>query len=144
VARGILVAGALVWLLGGVAALILAALAVPELERSLPPLAIDTDALRGAVVALGSGLLAVGVGHLIVVIGLNAGRRWGSTTAILLAALLSAVLLALAAASATSAVATPEFAAAFVGGALAAGIGAAAYAIVVVRLVTARRSGWGI
>ena len=102
---------------------------------------IDTDALRGAIVALGGGLLAVGLAHVVVLIGLGARRRWGSTFAILLAALLTATLIALAAASATSAAATPEYAAAFLVGVAIAAVAAIAYALVVARLVRARRSG---
>ncbi|HJP88653.1 MAG TPA: hypothetical protein VJ850_06440 [Candidatus Limnocylindrales bacterium] len=140
-ARGILFLGAAVWLLAGAACLGVAALGTPQLEAALPPLVIDTDALRGAIVALGGGMLAVGVAHVVVLIGLGARRRWGSTFAILLAALLTATLIALAAASATSAAATPEYAAAFLVGVAIAAVAAIGYALVVARLVRARRSG---
>jgi hypothetical protein len=127
--------------MAGAASLGVAAFGTPQLEAALPPLVIDTDALRGAIIALGGGLLAVGLVHVVVLIGLGARRRWGSTSAILLAALLSATLIALAAASGTSAAATPDYAAAFLVGVAVASVAAIGYALVVVRLVRARRSG---
>ena len=92
-ARGILLVGAVVWLLAGTVCLGVAAFATPQLEAALPPLVIDTDALRGAIVALGGGLLAVGLVHVVVLIGVGARRRWGSTSAILLSSLLTATLI---------------------------------------------------
>lgn len=140
-ARGILFLGAIVWLLAGSVSIGVAAFATPQLEAALPPLVIDTDALRGAIVALGGGLSAVGLVHVVVLIGLGARRRWGSTSAILLAALLTATLIALAAAAATSAAATPEYAPAFLAGVAGASVAAIGYGVVVARLVGARRSG---
>lgn len=139
-ARAILLAGAALWLVAGLAALAVAALATPQLERLLPPLAIDTDALRGTVVALGVALAAVGVIHIVVLAALRARRRWGSTVAILLGALLAASLVALGAAAATSAVRSPEAALPLLAGAVGAGVAACAYAVLVARLVAARRS----
>lgn len=140
-ARGILLVGAAVWLLAGFACIAVAAFGTTQLESMLPELVIDTDALAGAVVALGAGLLGVGLAHVVVLIGLGARRRWGSTSAILLAALLAATLLAIAAAAGTSAAATPEYAAMFLAGLAGAGIAAIGYALVVARLVAGRRSG---
>jgi hypothetical protein len=141
VARGILVVGAAIWLLAGCASIAIAAFGASQLESLLPELVIDTDALRGAIVALGAGLLGVGLAHVVVLIGLGARRRWGSTSAILLAAMLAATLLGVAAAAGTSAAATPEYAAMFLAGLAAAGMAAIGYAVVVARLVAARRSG---
>lgn len=140
-ARGILLVGAIGWLLAGTACLVVAAFAGTQLEALLPPLAIDTDALRGTVVALGVGLVSVSLAHVVVLIGLGARRRWGSTSAILLAAVLAASLLAIAAAAGTSAAATPQYAAMFLAGLAIAGVAAIGYALVVARLVRARRSG---
>lgn len=139
-ARGILLAGSVAWLLAGLAGMAVAALAAEALEGMLPPLSIDTDALRGAVTAVGAGLLAVGLAHAVVLIGLRSGRRWGWSASILLAAVLAASLLALGAAAATSAVATPEMAGTLLGAAAAAALGAVCYALVVLRLVGERRS----
>ena len=139
-ARGILLIGAIAWLLAGCVCLTVAALATSQLESMLPELVIDTDALRGTIVALGGGLLAVGLAHVVVLIGLGARRRWGSTSAILLAAVLAATLFAIAVAAATSAAATPEYAAMFLTGLAGAAVGAVGYAVVVARLVVARRT----
>jgi hypothetical protein len=141
VARGILLVGAVAWLLAGAASLAVAAFGTARLESMLPELVIDTDALRGTVVALGGGLLAVGLAHVVVLIGLGARRRWGSTSAILLAAMLAATLFAIAVASGTSAAATPQYAGMFLVGLAAAAVAALGYALVVARLVLARRSG---
>lgn len=140
-AGAILLIGAIVWLLAGVAAVALAAVATPALEAALPPLAIDTDALRGTVLALGVGLLLVGLLHLGVVGGLRARRGWSSSAGILLAASLAATMIGLGASAAASAAATPDRAPALVAAAAAATIGAVGYAVAANRLVVARRSG---
>lgn len=140
-ARVILLAGAVTWTLAGVAALAVAALGTAALERLLPPLAIDTDALRAAVTALGAGLLAVGLTHVVVLIGLRSRSRWGWSGATLLSAVLAATMVALCAASAASAVATPSEAALLLAAGAAAALAAGAYAVAVIRLVGERRSG---
>lgn len=140
-ARSVLLIGSVAWLLAGLASLAVAAFGAEALEGMLPPLAIDTDALRGAVTAVGAGLLAVGLAHAVVLIGLRSSRRWGWSASILLSAVLAASLLALCAAAATSAVATPAMAAALLGACVAAALGAVCYALVVLRLVGERRSG---
>jgi hypothetical protein len=140
VARSILLAGTLLWLAAGVLALGTAALATEAIERALPPLAIDTEALRGTVVALGVALLALGLVHAAALVGLDRRTRWGSTVAILLAGFLAATLLVLAVAAATSAVTVPSMAALLVGAFAASAVGAVAYAAAVVGLVRRRRS----
>ena len=139
-ARGVLLIGAIAWLLGGVAGLAIAAVGTERLEELLPPLSIDTDALRGAVTAVGAGLAAVGIGHVVVLIGLGSGKRWGSAAAILLSAVLAATFVALGASAATSAVATPEMAPTLSAAANGAGVTALAYALVTLRLVSDRRA----
>lgn len=140
-ARWILVVAAAIWVVAAVLGLALAAFGGGWLESILPPLSIDTDALRGAVTAVAAGLLAVGLVHVVVVIGVASRRRWGSTAGILLAAVLAATFLALGAAAATSAVASPAQAPVLIGAGAAAAVGAGAYAVVVMRLVGERRSG---
>ena len=132
--------GATVWFLAGLCAVVIATVAAPDLERMLPPLVIDTDALRGAVIALGAGLLVMGAVHAIVAIGLGRGGRWPSTVGILLAALLAATLIAIAAAAATSAAATPEYAPMLLAAAVAAAVAALAYGLVLTGLVSQRRA----
>jgi hypothetical protein len=141
VARLILVSAAIVWVVAALLGLALAAFGAAWLESVLPPLSIDTDALRGAVTAVAAGLLAVGLAHVLVVIGLGSRRRWGSTAGILLSAVLAATFVALGAAATTSAVASPSQAPVFIGAALAAAVGAGAYAVAVMRMVDDRRSG---
>ena len=140
-ARGVLLAGAIAWLLGGIAGLAIAAVGTERLEGVLPPLSIDTDALRGAVTAVGAGLMVVGAAHMVVLIGLGSRKRWGSAAAILLSAALAATFVALGASAATSAVATPEMAPMLLVAAVVAGVAALGYAVVALRLVSERRAG---
>jgi hypothetical protein len=140
VARALLLATGATWVLGGTAGLALAALGTEALERMLPPLAIDTDALRAAIVAVAIALLLVGVLHVLIVAGLRRGRRLAWTSGILMAALLCATLVALAAASATSAAADPGRALSYLAGAVGASLGAAAYGVIAARLVGQRRA----
>jgi hypothetical protein len=139
-ARAVLVAGAVAWALTGVAALAIALAGLTWLEGLLPPLAIDADALRGALVAMGIGLLGVGLVHAAAARVLRR-RPWGSSAAILLDAVMSANLLALSAAALTTMITTPS--AVFMLGvaAVVALAAAVAYAVAVVELVMERRSG---
>jgi len=125
--------------MAGTAGLVLAALGTEALERLLPPLAIDTDALRAAIVAVAVALLLVGAVHLVIVAGLRRGRRLAWTVGILMAALLCATCIALAAASATSAAADPGRALSYLAGAVGAALGAVAYGVIAARLVGQRR-----
>lgn len=138
-ARRILLAAATMWVIAAMAAFGLAAFGIGALEAALPPLAIDRDALRGTVVAVGCGLLAVGLAHVVVVIGLGARRRWASTTAILLGAFMAVTGVTLAAAALTSASTVPPMASWLLPAAAGAAIAALAYAAVVASLVAARR-----
>lgn len=137
-ARTLLLALGTAWLVAGVAGLGVAAFGTEAIERSLPPLVIDTDALRGAIVAVAAGLALVGAAHVAVLAGLRTGRRLASTVGILMTAMLCATLVGVAAASATSAVADPSNAVAYVIGALGAFAGAVAYGLVAARLVAER------
>jgi hypothetical protein len=135
VARSILVGTASAWLLAGVAGLGLAAFGVEALERILPPLAIDTDALRAAIVSFAIGLVLVGAVHVAILLGLRARRRLAWTAGILMSGVLAATCVALAAAAATSAVADPSRMAQYLAGALGAGVGGLAYGVVAAHLV---------
>lgn len=139
-ARSLLLALGLAWILAGLAGLALAAFGTERLEAMLPPLAITTDALRGTIVAVACGVLAVGLGHIAILAGLRARHPVAWTVAILAAALMGVTLLALAVTSATTAAVDPDRALAFVAGALALLVGAGAYAIVAARLIGERRS----
>ncbi len=139
-ARAVLVAGAVAWGLAGLLALAIALAGLAWLEGLLPPLAIDADALRGALVAIGIGLLAVGLFHAAAAL-LIRRRRWGSSAAILLDAMMSANLLALAAAALTTMITTPSAVVLLGVAAVVALAAAVAYAVAVVELVVERRSG---
>jgi hypothetical protein len=139
--RSILIAGAVTSFVAGTSGLLLAALGTVALERLLPPLAIDTDALRGAIVALAAGVLLVGLLHLGILAGLRAGRRVAWTAGVLLAAVVATTFVALAAASGTSAIADPDRAGAYLAGLAGASIGAAAYGLVAAGLLRELRSG---
>jgi hypothetical protein len=143
VARAILGIGATVWSVGCVASIGVAIVGVERLMDLLPPLQVDADAVRGAVVAAAVGLALAAAAHLVVLGGLRAHRRRAWSAGILLAGLLTAIFVALAAAAFTSAVvgsgAVPVLA--------MAGVAAAAlafgYALATARLVAELRAGAG-
>jgi hypothetical protein len=134
-ARSVLLAATIVWVIAGAVGIGIGLLGSTSLQRLLPPLAIDLAALGGAVVAVGFAVLAVGLVHALVLIGLRARHPAGRSAALLLSATLSALLLALAAASATSAVTVPDRAPVFVTACAAALVGVVAYGLVTVLLV---------
>jgi hypothetical protein len=139
-ARTVLLAATIVWLAAGAIGIVIGLLGSTGLQRLLPPLAIDLAALGGAVVAVSVGILAVGVAHVVIVLGLRAGHSAARSAALLLAATLSALLVALAAASATSAVTVSERAPSFIAACAAALVGVAAYGLVIVQLVSEMRA----
>jgi hypothetical protein len=141
VARAILIAATVAWGVAAALMLGLALLGAERLQGLLPPLSIDTDALRGAVVAMGVAMALAAVAHGVVVVGLRADRRWAWSAGILLAAVLAATFVTLAAASFTSAMATPTSASLLVPAGLGASIGATAYGVVAARLVGELRAG---
>jgi hypothetical protein len=141
VARAVLLAGAVTWTLGALGALGLAAIGVETLEGLLPPLAIDTEALRGAIVAVAGALGLGAVVHLAVLLGLRRRRPRAWTAGILLAGLLSTTFVALSAAAVTSAIATPASALALAGAGTAAAVAALAYGVVTAALVAEKRGG---
>ena len=140
-ARSLLLAAAAAWLAAGAAGVGVGTIGATTLQRMLPPLAIDLDALRGAVTAVSFGVLAIGAAHAAVVASLRGGGRRARSAALLLSGFLSALLLALAAAGATTAVATPASALVFGATALGALVGAIGYGVIVALLVREVRSG---
>ena len=139
-ARTVLLAATIAWLVAGVIGIAVGLIGASALQRLLPPIAIDLAALGGAVVAVGVGVLLVGVVHAIVVVAMRDGGPAARSAALLLAATLCVLLLALAAASATSAVTVPDRALALLAAAVGALAGAAAYGFVTVRLVAEVRA----
>jgi hypothetical protein len=139
-ARTVLLAATIVWIVAGVVGIGIGLLGSTGLQRLLPPLSVDLPALGGAVVAVGAGVLAVGVAHAVVIVGMRAGHAAARSAALLLSATMSALLLALAAASATSAVTVPDRAPAFLAACAVVLVGAAAYGLVTVLLVAEVRA----
>lgn len=139
--RAVLLAGAVAWAIGALGAIILAAIGVEWLEASLPPLAIDTDALRGAIVVGAVGLAVGALAHGAILAGLRRRRPRAWTAGILLAALLSTTFIALSTAAFTSAIATPASALALAAAGAAAAVAALGYAVVTIGLVAEKRSG---
>ncbi len=140
-ARVILLAAAAVWSLAGVGALGLAVAGIGTLSAALPPLAIDDEALGGAVTAVGLVLLAVGVVHALIGLGLSRGCRAASSAGVLLSAVLAVALLGSAAAAVASLVRTPDQAAALGAGAVGAVLASLAYVVALVALMREMRSG---
>lgn len=134
-ARAILGIGAAGWSIGCLAAIAVAVLGVERLMALLPPLQVDADAVRGAVVAAAVAFASVAGAHLLVIGGLRADRRRAWSAGILLSALLTAILVALAAAAFTSVVAgTGESVVLGLAG-IGAGVLALAYGLATAHLV---------
>jgi hypothetical protein len=135
VARSLLLTATIVWLVAGVIGIVIGLTSAAGLQRMLPPLAIDLAALGGAVVAVGFGILAIGLVHAGVVVALRAGQPLAPSAALLLAITMTTLMLALAAAAATSAVTVPDRAPAWLVATVAALVAASAYGFVAGLLV---------
>ena len=140
-ARTILLLGAAGWLLAGAAGLVLALTGTEALLSVLPPLAIDADALGGALTAIGLTITVMGAAHLVVAFGVRAGRRWAMSAGVLLTSTLAVASVGLAAAAISSALRQAAMAAPLLVGGAVGFLAAAAYGIAAVRL--ARRLGSG-
>lgn len=142
-ARAIIGIGAVAWSVLCVATAVVAVGGVERLMELLPPLQVDAEAVRGAVIAGAIGLAIAAGAHIAVLVGLRARRRRAWSAGILLAALGSATFVALAAAAFTSAVAGSAPAALAAVAGAAAGFVALAYALATARLVGEMRAGAG-
>ena len=140
-ARTVLTIGAVVWLLVGATVFVLAAVGTRWLLARLPPLAIDADALGGALTALALTLVATGTAHLFVVAGLREGRRWARSAGALQAAVLAVVCVGLAATAISSAFRESASALPLLGAAAVAGSAATAYVLAAVQLARELGSG---
>ena len=143
-ARRILVAGAVAWL--ALAALgVAVAIGWREwLIAALPPLAIDADAVGGAITVISIGAFGIGAAHASIAAGVARRRRWALSAGALLASVLGTGFLALAAAAATSAFRESNLAIALGALAVVAGLAAASYGLIAARLVAELRSGSAI
>lgn len=142
-ARAILGIGAVAWSVGCIAGIVLAIVGVEPLMDLLPPLQVDAEAVRGAVITVAVGFALAAAAHLAVLAGLRAHRRRAWSAGILLSALLSATFVALAAAAFTSAVAGSGTVVLLAFAGIAAALVALGYAIATVRLVGELRAGAG-
>ena len=140
-ARTVLLIGALVFLLAGAGTFTLSAIGVHQLLTLLPPLAVDADAVGGALTALALTLVATGTAHLFIVAGLRDGRRWAASAGALLAGVLAAVFVGFAAAAVSSALRSPDQALPLLVGAALATFAAIGYTLVAVRLARELGSG---
>jgi hypothetical protein len=140
-ARTILLIAAIGWLVAAVAGLSVALAGRDALLAALPPLAIDADALGGALTVVAVACLGIGAAHVGVVVGLGRDRRWARSAGVLLASVLAVCFLALAATAAASALRESSLALALGAACVAAASAAIGYAVTVVRLVADLRSG---
>jgi len=143
-ARRILLIGAVGWLVVAIAGLGVALAGRQTLLAALPPLAIDADALGGALTVIAVAALAIGGAHAGVMVGLGRGSRWARSAGVLLASVMSVVFLALAATAAASAVRESPLALVLGGACIAAALAAIGYALTAARLVADLRSGSAI
>jgi len=134
VARTILIAGAVAWLVAGIVGLGLAVVGRDWLRSLLPPLAIDVEALGGALTAMALGLIVLSGAHIAVVVGLRRERHWACSAGVLLASVLAAASFGLAAAAISSAAREAGYALPLIGSAMVATLGTAAYALVAAKL----------
>ena len=142
-ARAILGIGAAAWSVGCIAAAVVAIVGVERLMDLLPPLQVDSEAVRGAVVAVAVGLALAAAAHLLVLAGLRTHRRRAWSAGILLAGLLAATFVALAAAAFTSAVVGSGAVLVLAVAGVAAATMAFGYALATARLVAELRAGAG-
>lgn len=142
--RRIFLAAAVAWTLLGAIGLVIAIAWRDRLIAVLPPLAIDADALGGAITVIAVAAFGVGVAHVVIAVGLGRRNRWALSAGALLASVLAAAFVALTAAATASAVREaalgPQLAAAAALSALAAVV----YGLTAARFVAELKSGSAI
>ena len=139
-ARTILLIGSIGWFAIAIGGLGVALAGRNALLAALPPLAIDADALGGALTVI--AVLAIGItaAHAGVVVGLERGHRWARSVGVLLASVMAVAFLALAATAAASALRESPLALMLGGACIAAAVAAVGYALTAARLVADLRS----
>ena len=143
-ARTVLCVGAVAWILLAIAGFGVAFAGRNALVAALPPLAIDAEALGGALTVMAVAFLAIGVAHVGVVIGLGRDVRWARSGGVLLASVLAVTFLGLAAAAVASALRESPVAPLLGGAAAVAALTATGYGLTAARLVAHLRSGSAI
>lgn len=139
--RTILIVGTIVWLVAGGAGAVVAVLGTDGLVALLPPLAIDADAVGGALLAVATLLGALGCAHVAILVGLRRDRPWARSAGALLGAVLAIACVALAAAAVASAMREAPLAPSLFVVAAGAALAAIGYALVAVRLMRELTSG---
>ena len=142
--RMVLLIGTIGWLVVAIACLGVALAGRNALLAALPPLAIDADALGGALTVIAVAALGVGAAHAGVVVGLGRGRRWARSAGVLLASVLAVAFFAIAATAAASALRESPLALVLGGACIATAVAAVGYALTAARLVADLRSGSAI
>jgi hypothetical protein len=99
---------AVIWGIAALAAGLVAAFGVERLLAMLPPLAVDADAVGGAIVAVSLALAIAAAAHLGVLLALNRGLRVAWTAGLLLSGLGVAVTIGLMGSAFASAAAQPS------------------------------------
>jgi hypothetical protein len=140
-ARTLLLAATIVWLVAGAAGIVIGLLGATGIQRLLPPVTVDPAAIGGAAVAVAVAVLVVGVAHAAVVVALRAGHPYARSVALLLSVTMATLLLGLAVAAATSAATVPDRASSFLLAAVGALAGAAAYGLAAAHLAAEVRAG---
>lgn len=108
--RAVLLAGAVICVIAAIAGALVSAFGVERLLAALPPLAIDADAVAGAVLAVSVALAIAAAMHAAVLVGMARGIRLAWTAGLLLSGLGVAVTIGLAGSALTSAAVEPELA----------------------------------
>ena len=139
--RRIFLAGAGAWLLVGAIGLLISIAFRDRIIAALPPLAIDADAVGGALTVIAVGALGVGAVHGAIAAGLGRRRRWALSAGVLLASVLAAAFVALAAAAAASAARESVLGLQLAAATVVAGLAATIYGLTAARLVADIRSG---
>lgn len=140
-ARTVLRVGAVAWTLLAIGAFGVALTGRDALLAGLPPLAIDADALGGALTVMAVACLAIGAAHAGIVLGLGRGLRWAQSAGLLLASVLAMAFLALAAAAVASALRESSVAPMLGAAAALAAATAIGYGLTAARLIADLRSG---
>ena len=139
--RRIFLAAAVAWTLLGAVGLFIAIAWRDRLIAELPPLAIDADALGGAITVIAAGAFGIGAAHVIIAAGLGRRNRWALSAGALVASVLAAAFVALAAAATASAVRESALGLQLAGAAAVSVLAALVYGLTAGRLVDELRSG---
>ena len=143
-ARTVFLAGGGAWFVLGAIGIVGAVVGPDWIIARLPPLAVDADAIGGALTAMALAALAVAAAHLAIAAGLAADRTWARSAGILLASTLALAFLGATAAAATSVVREVGLALPLSVAAVSAGLAAIGYGTTTVLLVREVGAGPGI